>query len=127
MTPQEMDFGPSAAVELAQRRLRMKLDEAVSVLTLSGAAKSCGCSSSRLRDALDGRNGSHVPTQWAMAISRAVGGDLMHEVKELICEAMDPGPSASDDAFIEALMAGLKSFGDQGEIVLKAIRRRCKR
>lgn len=127
MTALELDFGFDSAAELADRKVRRAVEDAVSVLSLSVAAGACGCTAAQLRDALDGRNGRRLSSDWVMRIARKVGGDYRDRIMDAQNEFMDPGAAATDQAFIAALIEGYAGFGEFGAQQLAAIRRRCKR
>jgi len=127
MSPMELDFGQDAAAAAAQRKIDRLVEDAVASVGLSTAAGACGCTSQQLRDALDGRNNRRLPYTWALRIAKLAGGDYRDRIQDAINEYIDPSPPATDSQFIAELIEGYKQFGPQGEVVLAAIRRRCKR
>lgn len=127
MTPLDLDFGFNVEADQADRKIRRTVEDAVAVLSLGVAAGLCGCTPAQLRDAMDGRNGRRLPTDWVMRIARKVGGDLRDRIQDALNDFMDPGAPATDAQLIESLKTSLKAFGLKGEEELAAVLRRLKR
>jgi hypothetical protein len=110
-------------------RLRVALTNAIALLTPAGAAAACGCTASDLHDAMAGRRGRKMPTEWTLAIADAVGGSLADEIFAALLEpfgrkavpSVEPMPDAPYIQLLERTF--VESFGTQGACELERVRR----
>jgi hypothetical protein len=128
MTPIALDFGPRDRAARVHKRLVTKVDDAVSALTLGVAAGAIGCRPPALRDALDGRNGSRLSSEWAGIIAERVGpGALQDAILDAIREQFGLYQPESDRDYIHRLEGGFLRFGEAGMAMLAQLRREARR
>lgn len=128
MTALPLENVSADGVRRDNKRLVLAVEDAVASLTLGVAAGALGTTPSRLRDTLDGRNGSRLPVEWAAVIAERVGpGSLRDEILLLIKSMFGLIEPDSDPEFIHRLEGGYADFGEMGSKQLAKLRREARR